>query len=255
MAQIKLAGQPDMPPANIDTAETAKFSRLEDAWWNPAGPLRSLHHINPLRVGYIEANSPISGCRVLDVGCGGGILSETIAALGADVTGIDASAESIGAAKAHAAASGAKVVYRRTTAEEYAKTHPGAFDVVTCMELLEHVPAPASVVSACAVLARPAGRVFFATLNRNLKSYLFAILGAERILRLLPAGTHRWRRFVKPDELEDWANAAGLSRASRIGLHYNPFTRRYFLGENISVNYMACYRRTEGPDVGGQPRR
>ncbi len=234
-----------MPPANIDSAETAKFSRLADTWWDLSGPLRSLHHINPLRVGYIQASRPLSGRRVLDVGCGGGILSEAMAALGADVTGIDASAESIGAAMAHAEISGAKVVYRQSTAEEYAEKHPGVFDVVTCMELLEHVPKPATVVSACAALIRPGGRIFFATLNRNLKSYLFAILGAERILRLLPAGTHRWRRFVKPGELEDWAAAAGLSRISRIGLHYNPFARRYFLGENISVNYMACYRRPE----------
>ena len=217
-----------MGKANIDSAEMAKFGRLADTWWDPTGALRSLHHINPLRVGYIDANGPISGCRVLDVGCGGGILSEAMAALGADVTGIDASAESVGAAIAHAQKSGVNVSYHCTTAEAYARKHPAGFDAVVCMELLEHVPTPVSVVSACAALTRPGGKVFFATLNRNLKSYLFAIFGAERILRLLPSGTHHWRRFVKPEELEGWAAEAGLCRTSRIGLHYNPFTRRYF---------------------------
>jgi 2-polyprenyl-6-hydroxyphenyl methylase/3-demethylubiquinone-9 3-methyltransferase len=232
-----------MTETNIDTTEVAKFSRLARTWWDAAGPLKSLHDINPLRADFIEANVGLPGARILDVGCGGGLLSEAMAKRGAEVTGIDAAVESVGAARFHAEKSGLPVVYRQATVEELAASGPRDFDAVVCMELLEHVPDPSSVVSSCGQLVRPGGKVVFATLNRNVKSYLFAIVGAEMILGLLDKGTHRWRRFVKPSELDAWAAAADLRPSCRTGLHYNPFTRRYFLGGNLDVNYMAIYGR------------
>ncbi len=232
-----------MSETNIDATEVAKFARLARTWWDRSGPLKSLHDINPLRAAFIEANVPLSGARILDVGCGGGILSEALAMGGADVTGIDAAAESVGAARFHAAENDLAIAYHQATVEEFTAGGQGDFDAVVCMELLEHVPDPSSVVSACGRLVRPDGKVVFATLNRNAKSYLFAIVGAEMILGLLERGTHRWRRFVKPSELDAWAAAADLRPANRTGLHYNPFTRRYFLGGSLDVNYMAVYRR------------
>jgi 2-polyprenyl-6-hydroxyphenyl methylase/3-demethylubiquinone-9 3-methyltransferase len=240
----------EMTDTNIDAAEVAKFARMARTWWDPSGPLKSLHDINPLRSVFIEEHIPLTGARILDVGCGGGILSETLAKRGAEVTGIDAAAESVGAARFHAAETGLPIVYRQSTVEEFAASGPHDFDAVLCMELLEHVPDPSSVVSACGRLARPEGKVVFATLNRNAKSYLFAIVGAEMILGLLERGTHRWRRFVKPSELDSWAGAANLLPFARTGLHYNPFTRRYFLGGNLDVNYMTVYRRPVPPSTG-----
>jgi 2-polyprenyl-6-hydroxyphenyl methylase/3-demethylubiquinone-9 3-methyltransferase len=226
------------PPVNVDQDEIAKFESLTAHWWDPQGDLKALHDINDLRVEYIDARARLAGKHVLDVGCGGGILSEALAAHGAVVTGIDMAETPLQAARTHLLISGLAVTYRRMTAEAMAAIHPHRFDVVTCLELLEHVPRPNSVVTACARLLRPGGDVFFATLNRNPKSFLFAIVAAEYILRLVPRGTHRYDRFIRPLELQRWAHAAGLERADLTGLHYNPLTRRYFLGGNHHVNYL-----------------
>jgi 2-polyprenyl-6-hydroxyphenyl methylase/3-demethylubiquinone-9 3-methyltransferase len=228
---------------NIDPAELERFAALAPHWWDRNGALKALHDINGLRVGYIERRAPLRGRRVLDVGCGGGILSEAMAALGAEVTGIDAGEEALAVARLHLRESGLAVDYRLQTAEGFAAEAPGRYDVVACMELLEHVPDPAAVVAACARLAAPGGDVVFATLNRNLKSFLFAIVGAENLLRLVKRGTHSYRRFVTPAELRRWAEAVGLAALDLTGLHYNPFTRRYSLGGNTHVNYLAHFRR------------
>jgi 2-polyprenyl-6-hydroxyphenyl methylase / 3-demethylubiquinone-9 3-methyltransferase len=228
---------------NIDPAELQRFAELAPIWWDRQGALKALHDINGLRVGYIDRRAPLRGKRVLDVGCGGGILSEAMAALGAEVTGIDAGEEALAVARLHLRQSGLRVDYRMQTAEEFAAEAPGGYDVVTCMELLEHVPDPAAIVSACGQLVRPGGDIFFATLNRNPKSFLFAIVGAEYLLRLVRRGTHAWRRFVKPAELRRWAEASGLQARDLTGLHYNPLTGRYSLGGNTHVNYLAHFRR------------
>jgi 2-polyprenyl-6-hydroxyphenyl methylase/3-demethylubiquinone-9 3-methyltransferase len=228
---------------NLDAAEIAKFEKLAPIWWDPSGPFKALHDINGLRVGYINARSPLDGRRVLDVGCGGGILCEAMAALGARVTGIDAGEAPLAVARRHLNVSGLAVDYRWSTAERFADEHAGGFDVVTCLELLEHVPQPASSVAACARLARPGGDVFFATLNRNPKSFLFAIIGAEYLLRLVRRGTHAYRRFVRPRELADWGSRSGLLIQDLTGLHYNPFFKSYSLGGNTHVNYLAHFRR------------
>ena len=226
------------PSVNVDKDEIAKFESLTAHWWDPQGDLKALHDINGLRVGYIDARAPLDAKQVLDVGCGGGILSEAMALRGAEVTGIDIGEMPLKAARAHLAQSGLVVTYRRMTAEAMAASQPRAFDIVTCLELLEHVPDPQSVVSACARLLKPGGDLFFATLNRNPKSFLFAIVAAEYLLRLVPRGTHRYSRFVKPHELQRWSTAAGLTVMDITGLHYNPLTRRYFLGGNRHVNYL-----------------
>ena len=205
--------------------------------------MKSLHDINPLRAGYIERRASLSGKRLLDVGCGGGLLSEAMAERGARVTGIDLGEAALAAAKAHLSVSGHAVEYRRASVEEMAGALPGSFEVVTCLELLEHVPDPASVVRACAALLAPGGDLFFATLNRNLKSLLFAIVGAEYVLRLLPMGTHDWRKFVRPEELTGWAEEAGLTLADISGMGYNPFTRVYALTGDSSVNYLIHFRK------------
>ncbi|MFN2643369.1 MAG: bifunctional 2-polyprenyl-6-hydroxyphenol methylase/3-demethylubiquinol 3-O-methyltransferase UbiG [Burkholderiales bacterium] len=232
-----------MPGVNADPAELEKFSQLAHRWWDPQGEFRPLHDINPLRLGWIDERVALAGKRVLDVGCGGGILAEAMAQRGAQVTGIDLSEKSLRVAELHLLQSQAKVVYARASAEEYAAQHAGEFDAVTCMELLEHVPEPAAMVAACARLVAPGGQVFFSTINRNAKSYLFAVLGAEYVLRLLPRGTHDYGRFIKPSELSRFAREASLRPDELVGMTYNPFTREYRLGRDCDVNYLLrCVR-------------
>lgn len=233
----------NLEPVNVDAGELNKFEAAADAWWDRQGEFKPLHDINPLRLGYIRSRAALSGARVLDVGCGGGILSEALADEGARVTGIDMGEAPLRAARRHAEGTGRRIDYLRTTVERMADTAPGAFDLVTCMELLEHVPRPASVVRACSRLVKPGGDVFFATINRNLKSFVFAIIGAEYLLRLLSPGTHRFRRFVKPAELARWAEGCGLSVRDLTGMQYNPFIRRYFLNRDATVNYLMHLRR------------
>lgn len=228
---------------NVDPHEIAKFEELASRWWDPESDLKSLHDINPLRLNYIDERASLRGKRVLDVGCGGGILAESMAQRGASVTGIEMGEAPLMVAQLHQLESGAAVDYRQTTAEELAKAEPHAFDVVTCMELLEHVPDPASVIHACSQLLKPDGDVFFSTINRNFKSYLFAIIGAERLLRLVPRGAHDFNRFIRPSELDRWLEAAGMTLLDLCGLHYNPLTRQYWLGPGVEVNYLAHCRR------------
>jgi 2-polyprenyl-6-hydroxyphenyl methylase/3-demethylubiquinone-9 3-methyltransferase len=223
---------------NVDPAELQKFSELAHRWWDPQGEFRPLHDINPLRLEWIDERAGLDGKSVLDVGCGGGILAEAMAARGARVTGIDLSEKSLRVAELHRLESGAAVSYEHAMAEDFAARHPGEFDLVTCMELLEHVPEPASVVAACARLARRGGQVFFSTINRNPKAYLFAVIGAEYLLRLLPRGTHDYLRFIKPSELSRYARSAGLRPAEVVGMTYNPLTRQYRLAGDTDVNYL-----------------
>lgn len=230
-------------PNNVDPAEIAKFDALASRWWDPDGEFRPLHQINPLRLDYIRQRAPLDGARVLDIGCGGGILTESMAEKGARVTGIDMADSPLAVARLHLAESGLDVNYQQCTAEDFAAQHRGQFDVVTCLEMLEHVPAPENVVQACRDLVKPGGDVFFSTINRNPKAFLFAIVGAEYLLRLLPAGTHEYEKFIKPSELDAWARAAGLQLQDSIGLHYNPLTREYWLEANLDVNYMMHFRR------------
>jgi 2-polyprenyl-6-hydroxyphenyl methylase / 3-demethylubiquinone-9 3-methyltransferase len=230
--------------ANFDAAELAKFSALAHRWWDPTSEFRPLHEINPLRLAHIERRAGgLAGRAVLDVGCGGGILAEAMAARGAEVTGIDLADKPLKVAMLHGHESGSRVTYRLVSAEALAQESPGAFDVVTCMEMLEHVPEPASTVAACARLVRPGGHVFFSTINRNPKSFLFAILGAEYVLRLLPRGTHEYARFVRPSELAGYCRSAGLAVEDLTGMTYNPLTRVYALGPDVDVNYIAACRR------------
>jgi len=230
---------------NVDAAEIAKFDALASRWWDPAGEFRPLHEINPLRLDYIRQRATLAGSKVVDIGCGGGILTESMAELGASVTGIDMAEGPLAVARLHQLESGTKVDYLRSTAEDLASQHAGQFDVVTCLEMLEHVPSPSTVIAACAELVRPGGNIFFSTINRNPKSFLFAIVGAEYVLRLLPAGTHQYEKFIRPSELEAWSRHAGLQLAGSIGLHYNPLTREYSLGENIDVNYIMHFQRPD----------
>ncbi len=228
---------------NADPAELEKFSQLASRWWDPHGEFRPLHEINPLRLGWIDERAALAGKRVLDVGCGGGILAEAMAGRGARVTGIDLSEKSLRVAELHLLQSKAAVTYERVSADDFAQRHAGEFDVVTCMELLEHVPEPGPMVAACSRLVRPGGQVFFSTINRNPKSYLFAVIGAEYILRLLPRGTHDYQRFIKPSELSRYAREAGLRVAELIGMTYNPLTQRYRLESDCDVNYLLrCVR-------------
>ncbi|HYF60603.1 MAG TPA: bifunctional 2-polyprenyl-6-hydroxyphenol methylase/3-demethylubiquinol 3-O-methyltransferase UbiG [Burkholderiaceae bacterium] len=235
----------DARPLNADSAEIAKFQALAARWWDPESEFRPLHRINPLRLGWIERLAgPLGGRTAIDVGCGGGILAEAMAARGATVTGIDLADKALKVAELHGLESGVPVRYEKIAAESMADREPGAYDVVTCMEMLEHVPDPRSTVAACARLAKPGGWVFFSTLNRNPKSFLFAIVGAEYVLNLLPKGTHEYEKFIRPSELMSAARAAGLEQAAMTGLAYNPFTREYRLVDgDVSVNYLVATRR------------
>lgn len=223
---------------NVDPAEIAKFSELAHQWWNPSGDFRPLHEINPLRLDFIDGRVGLAGKTVLDVGCGGGILAESMAMRGAQVTGIDLADKPLMVARLHLAESGNTVYYRKIAAEALAAESPQHFDTVTCMEMLEHVPDPASTVAACAALAKPGGDVFFSTINRNPKAYLFAIVGAEYVLRLLPRGTHDYAKFIKPSELATLCRQTGLEVRSVTGMTYNPLTKVYALGDDTDVNYL-----------------
>lgn len=223
---------------NADQNELEKFSQLAHRWWDPNSDFKPLHDINPLRLEWIDGHSPLAGKRVLDVGCGGGLLSEAMSEKGALVTGIDLSEKALSVARLHLLESGRQVDYRRISAEELAAEQAGGYDVVTCMEMLEHVPDPASTVAACATLVRVGGHVFFSTINRNPKAYLLAVVGAEYVLRMLPKGTHDYARFIRPSELSRWVRNAGLLPDELRGMTYNPFTRHYALGRDTDVNYL-----------------
>ncbi len=229
--------------ANVDPQELAKFGDLAHRWWDPNSEFKPLHDINPLRLGWIDRKCGLKGRKVIDVGCGGGLLSEGMAALGADVTGIDLGEKAIGVARLHLYESGLKVDYRLASAEQAAADQPAAFDVVTCLEMLEHVPDPAGIVRACAQLVKPGGDVFFSTINRNPKAYLFAVVGAEYVLNMLPRGTHDYARFLRPAELVRYCRDSGLTAVDIVGMTYNPFTRSYALGSDTSVNYLVHARR------------
>ncbi len=231
--------------SNVDAAEIAKFSELAHRWWDPNSEFKPLHEINPLRLKWIDQQAALSGKKVLDVGCGGGILAEAMAAVGASVSGIDLSEKALKVAKLHLYESGLSVDYQLVSAEDFAAQHAGEFDVVTCMEMLEHVPDPASIVAACARLVKPGGWVFFSTLNRNAKSYLFAIVGAEYILKLLPRGTHDYAKFIQPAELARMAREARLDTQELIGMTYNPLTKIYKLEADTDVNYLLATQRGE----------
>lgn len=226
---------------NADPLELQKFSELAHRWWDPNSEFRPLHEINPLRLEWINALAPVAGKRVVDIGCGGGILAEAIAKKGATVTGIDLSEKALKVAELHSLESGVSVRYELTSAEDLAAREAGQYDVVTCMEMLEHVPDPSAIVKACATLVKPGGQVFFSTLNRNPKSYLFAIIGAEYVLRLLPRGTHDYAKFITPAELSQYSRNAGLQVEAVKGMTYNPFTKIYSLNQDTDVNYLiAC---------------
>ncbi len=223
---------------NIDHNEIAKFEALATRWWDPESEFRTLHQINPLRLDFINERAPLEGKKVLDVGCGGGILSESMATRGARVTGIDMGEKPLSVAKLHLKESGLEVDYRQTTAEALAIEEPESFDIITCMEMVEHVPNPASVINACSRLVRPGGELFFSTINRTPKAWLFAIIGAEYLLNILPKGTHSYEKFIRPSELERWARESGLVTKEITGMHYNPFTDRYWLAPGVEVNYL-----------------
>ena len=223
---------------NADQNELDKFSQLAHRWWDPESEFKPLHQINPLRLEWIDSHASIAGKRVLDIGCGGGILSESMAVKGAEVTGIDLSSNALAVARLHLMESGNSVEYLEVSAEQLAEQSPASFDVVSCMEMLEHVPNPASTIAACAALVKPGGHVFFSTINRNLKAYLLAVIGAEYVLKMLPKGTHDYAKFIKPSELTRWSKSVRLEPSELIGLSYNPITQTYSLGRDTSVNYL-----------------
>lgn len=230
---------------NVDELEIRKFEALAARWWDTESEFKPLHEINPLRMSYISRKINPAGKKVLDVGCGGGILAEAMAHHGAKVTAIDMADASLSVAKLHQLESKLEIDYQKSSAEQFAQDHRGEFDIVSCLEMLEHVPEPAKVIQACHDLVKPGGTVFFSTINRNPKSYLFAIVGAEYILNLLPRGTHDYARFIKPSELAAWCRDSNLDLQGQIGMAYNPLTKKYSLEANIDVNYIACYARPE----------
>jgi len=223
---------------NVDPHEIDKFEQLASRWWDPQSEFKPLHEINPLRLDYIDQRASLKGKKVIDIGCGGGILSESMAVLGAQVTGIDMGEAPLSVARLHGLESGVNVDYQQVTAEQHADKHAGKYDVVTCMEMLEHVPDPASIVQACATLVKPGGHVFMSTINRNPKSYMFAIVGAEYILKMLPKGTHDYKKFIRPSELAQWLRVSELDMQDLSGMSYNPFTQQYKIGKDVSVNYL-----------------
>jgi len=229
--------------SNSDPVELAKFGDLAHRWWDPNSEFKPLHDINPLRLRWIDDHARLKGKTVLDVGCGGGLLAEGMASMGAKVTGIDLGEKALGVARLHLLESGQQVDYRHVAVEDLAAESPASFDTVTCLEMLEHVPDPAAIIAACARLVRPGGQVFFSTINRNPKAYLFAIIGAEYLLRMLPKGTHDYSRFIRPSELSRWAKAAGLEPEELVGMSYNPITGSYTLGNDTGVNYLLRTRR------------
>ncbi len=247
LSYLRLESMTEMRSAqNVDPGEIAKFEELASRWWDPDSEFRPLHEINPLRLNYIDQRVGLAGKKVIDIGCGGGILSESMALRGADVTGIDMGEAPLSVARLHCLDTGVSVNYRQITAEEIAEEMPGQFDVVTCLEMLEHVPEPASVIKACSKLLKPGGQVFFATINRNPKSFLFAIVGAEYILKLLPKGTHDHKKFIKPSELSNDMRRAELDIQSMIGMTYNPVTKVYKLDKNdTDVNYLIYGTKSE----------
>ena len=230
---------------NIDLDEVEKFASLAARWWDKDSEFKPLHDINPLRLNYIkeQCGGSIKGKRILDVGCGGGILCESLALEGAEVVGIDLAEAGLEVAKLHLLESGLDVNYQKITAEEFAESNAETFDIVTCMEMLEHVPEPSSIIKSCSKLVKPQGRVFFSTINRNPKSYFFAIVGAEYVLNLLPKGTHNYEKFIRPSEIDKWARRNNLSITSMIGMTYNPITKRYKLEKDVSVNYLTHYQK------------
>ncbi len=242
-AQIPYNSSVETPPNNFCEDELRKFESAAHRWWDPHGDFKSLHEINPLRLGYIEARAEIPGKYVLDVGCGGGLLCENMARRGAQVTGIDLGGTALSVARLHTRESGLHIDYRLCAAETLADGEAGRYDIVTCLEMLEHVPDPAAIVAACARLAKNGGDVFFSTINRNLKSYLFAVVGAEYILRLLPAGTHDYHKLIRPSELARAARGVGLELRGLTGMTYYPLSRTYRLTRNVSVNYLAHFRK------------
>ncbi|MBL1262961.1 bifunctional 2-polyprenyl-6-hydroxyphenol methylase/3-demethylubiquinol 3-O-methyltransferase UbiG [Candidatus Methylomicrobium oryzae] len=230
---------------NVHLHEINKFGSQAERWWDPQGELKTLHDINPLRLQFIRRFTDLKGTRIVDVGCGGGILTEGLAKEGADALGIDLSAELLDIADLHSLESGIRTQYRKISAEDLAAEQPAGFDHVTCMEMLEHVPDPGSIINACATLVKPGGMVFFSTLNRKPKAYLLAIVAAEHVLKMLPKGTHEYKTFIKPSELCQSARNAGLQLSGMVGIEYNPLTKRFSLGKDIDVNYIAAFRRSE----------
>lgn len=224
--------------SNMDKTEVDKFNSLASRWWDPESEFKPLHSMNPIRLDYIDSKAKLGGKAVLDIGCGGGILAESMAQCGAKVTGIDMAEDVLAIARMHLLESGLNIDYRQLTAEQLAKQQPGSFDVITCMELLEHVPDPGSLVKACATLIKPGGHVFFSTINRNSKAYLFAIIGAEYILGMLPKGTHDFAKFIKPSELSSWIRRTGLTTQNFSGIKYHPLTQSFTLSDDVSVNYI-----------------
>jgi 2-polyprenyl-6-hydroxyphenyl methylase/3-demethylubiquinone-9 3-methyltransferase len=230
---------------NVHLHEINKFGSMAERWWDTQGEFKTLHDINPLRIQFIQSYADIAGRRIVDVGCGGGILTEGLAKQGAEVLGIDLSEELIDIAELHGLESGVTAHYQKISAETLAQQQPESFDHVTCMEMLEHVPDPGSIISACATLVKAGGMVFFSTLNRKPKAYLLAILAAEHVLQMLPKGTHNYKTFIKPSELCQSARASGLELQGMVGIEYNPFSKRFSLGKDIDVNYIAAFRRPE----------